>query len=514
MIRRVFDWLEDRTGARKLAHSFLYQNIPGGARWRYVWGNAFLFALFLQAVTGVTMWFGYSPGAHSAWESVYYIQMHVHAGWFVRGLHHFNAQLLTVLLAARLAQIIVDGTYRAPREINFWICLLMLFVVLAASVTGWLLPWDQKGYWETKVATNILSITPIVGPALRRIAVGGSEFGHLTLTRFFALHAGVIPASLLALIVIHIYLFRRHGYAWRPPLRKPAAWWWPDQALRDATACFALICVLLALTLNHHGAQLAPPADPTDNYSAARPEWFFLPLYQFLKLFPGGTEVIGAIVIPGLFFTLIALMPFIARRRFGQIFNVATLVAAILVAAGLIVKAISADRYDPQFIAAKRQLQIDSVRIKVLARAQGIPPTGALTLLQNDPLTQGPRLFAKYCASCHRFDGQNGMGLPASDKQSASDLKDFGTRAWLAGLLDPARVTNINYFGGTTHTNGKMAKFVRTKVAAFTPEQKADLANVIMAVSAEAQLPGQRDIDERDVAAIKQGAALIPGAMR
>jgi ubiquinol-cytochrome c reductase cytochrome b subunit len=272
------------------------------------------------------------------------------------------------------------------------------------------------------------------------------------------------------------------------------------------------MAVLVVVTINWHGGELGPPADPSDNFSAARPEWFFLPLYQFLKFFPGGTEIVGAMVIPGLFFALVFVMPFTARRRWGPTFNICLAAVAALGAGTLLWRATAVDRGDAAYQAARRQLKTDAARIEVLARSpQGIPATGPLTLLRHDPQTQGPRLFARYCASCHRYDGHNGLGAPVADKETASDLKGFGSRAWLAGLLNPAEVSGPHYFGGTTHQKGKMSKFVKTKVSAFAPAQQADLRKVIAAVSAEAHLPAQKEMDAAGAADIAAGADLFRG---
>ena len=157
------DWLDHRTGYRRLLSAALYESIPGGARWRYVWGSTLTFALAVQLITGVILWTAYSANASGAWESVYYIQTTMSGGWILRGIHHYMAQLTTVLLVLHLMQVVIDGAYRAPREVNFWFGLILLFLVLGLSLTGYLLPWDQKGYWATKVATSIAGITPVVG---------------------------------------------------------------------------------------------------------------------------------------------------------------------------------------------------------------------------------------------------------------------------------------------------------------------------------------------------------------
>ena len=126
-------------------------------------------------------------------------------------MHHFMAQAMVVLLALHLMQVVIDGAYRAPREVNFWLGLILMQIVLGLSLTGYLLPWDQKGYWATRVATNLLGVVPGVGTSLQQLVVGGADYGHHTLTRFFALHAGVLPAALVFFLVLHVALFRRHG---------------------------------------------------------------------------------------------------------------------------------------------------------------------------------------------------------------------------------------------------------------------------------------------------------------
>src|SRR5947199_1479540 len=216
-------WLDHRTGYKKFLHEALFENVPGGARWRYVWGSTLTFTLAVQFITGVFLWMAYSPSSQTAWESVYYIQHGMAGGWLLRGIHHFTAQAMNVLLVLHLMQVLIDGAYKAPREMNFWFGLLLLLLVLGLSLTGYLLPWDQKGFWATKVATNIMAITPLIGPQLQRLVLGGADYGHHTLTRFFALHAGVLPGAIIVLLTAHIYLFRRHGLTPKLPLRNPDA---------------------------------------------------------------------------------------------------------------------------------------------------------------------------------------------------------------------------------------------------------------------------------------------------
>jgi quinol-cytochrome oxidoreductase complex cytochrome b subunit/mono/diheme cytochrome c family protein len=533
-------WLDHRTGCRALVHDALFEHIPGGARWRYVWGSTLVFAFVVQIVTGVILWSAYSPSAQTAWESVYYIQHDMTAGWLLRGVHHFMAHAMVVLLAIHFVQVVVDGAYRAPREINFWIGLVMMQLVLGLALTGYLLPWDEKGYWATKVATNMVALVPLVGSSLQRLLVGGSEYGHHTLTRFFALHAGVLPGLLIACTVIHVALFRRHGLKAREPYTKPDTTFWPDQVLRDAVACLAVIVVVLVLVFRHwsiappdmprgdiFGTELGAPADPAENYSAARPENYFLFLFQLLKYLEVFPPVVSAIVVPGLIMFSLFLMPIVGRWELGHRFNV-TWTFALLIGAGLLTAiAMRADlngetEHSQHFLAAVADAQAKAERAVELAGSpSGIPPTGALSMLRADAKTQGPRLFREHCASCHSHFVVNDAIVDPSqeivvDHPTASNLWGIGTRGWVRGILDPHQIAGPHYFGNTKLKDGDMVTWVEDT---FGPDATADLDDdgrakmqekvddVTFALAAEAvQNVGPiADLDER----VAAGRALI-----
>lgn len=114
-MKMLLEWLDHRTGFRGLLNEMLFEKIPGGARWRYVTGSMLTFAFVCQAITGIFLWMAYSPSSQTAWESVYYIQHEMTGGWLVRGIHHFMAQAMVVVMAIHLLQVVVDGAYRAPR---------------------------------------------------------------------------------------------------------------------------------------------------------------------------------------------------------------------------------------------------------------------------------------------------------------------------------------------------------------------------------------------------------------
>jgi ubiquinol-cytochrome c reductase cytochrome b subunit len=499
-MNRLLDWLDHRTGYKSLLHEALYERVPGGARWRYVWGSTLVFTFSVQLITGFFLWLSYSPSAQTAWESVYYIQHEMQFGWLLRGIHHFTAQCMIVLLALHLMQVIIDGAYKAPREVNFWLGLILMQIVLGLSLTGYLLPWDQKGYWATKVATNIAGITPVVGEQVQTLAVGGPNYGHHTLTRFFALHAGLLPGLLIAFLALHIYVFRRHGLTVKDPIFKPDTTFWPDQVLKDAVACLAVLATVLVLACYHGfgprgGAELGAPADATENYSAARPEWYFLFLFQGLKYFPGESEIIGAMVIPGAIMGVLALMPIIGRWKLGHRFNIAFIFGILVGVAILTVLAVIEDRGNADHRWAVADAEKKAERVKELVEYEGIGPAGAVQLLRDDPKTRGAALFSAKCASCHRYNGKDGIDKESTELATASDLGNFGTRDWIRGILtDPAGPKN---FGATKNlaeigdrfVEGKMAEWVKECVTSknVTEEELQALIEFLLSLSEHRQ---------------------------
>ncbi len=491
------DWLDRRTGYRRLLSWLLYESIPGGARWRYVWGSTLVFTFLLQLFTGLLLWTAYSPSIRAAWESVYFIQHQMELGWFIRGLHHYAAHAMIVLLALHLLQVVIAGAYRAPREINWWFGLLLMGLVVGTALTGYLLPWDERGYWATQVTTKILGIVPLLGPTLERLLLGGPTYGHHTLTRFFALHAGLLPALMVLATVLHVVLFRRHGVT-HPEDAEGADYFWPRQAFLDGLACLAVLLVLAALAGwggwdrgfvfgPEGGAPLDAPADPSRPSPSARPEWYLLFLYQFLKYFPGRSEVIGAVVIPSFVAGVMVCFPFLGRIRRGHALCLGITFATLTGALLLTVTAIREDQTRPMYQAGLADAEKKTRRILELARENGIPPDGALAMLHRDPQTQGPPLFRDNCSACHRWDGHDGTGAQVTEVRdgvsvavphSASDLAGFGTPEWVSDFLkDPSA---DRFFGQTRHRDGTMVQWARKNIPLMTEREIAAVAAFVI----------------------------------
>lgn len=310
------DWLDNRTGFRALRRHLLDEPLPAGTAWWFTLGSVLLFGLGVQVVTGIALALYYAPTPDHAWDSVRFVDTGVRGGAFLRGLHHWGASVVVVAAVLHLVRVVFFGSYRKPRELNWIVGLLLLQVILAFGLTGYLLPWDQRAYWATVVAINISKLTPIAGEAMAALLRGGPEIGALTLTRWYAVHVLVLPALLAVLVTLHLYLMRRHGISGpvRSPAGRPSQLFFPYQAARDLTMATA-VGILLAVLAWQGAPALEPPADPTSSDYVPRPDWYFFGLFQLLKYFPGRLEVIGALVIPGVAMTLLALLPWLDRAR-------------------------------------------------------------------------------------------------------------------------------------------------------------------------------------------------------
>jgi ubiquinol-cytochrome c reductase cytochrome b subunit len=528
-MQRFTDWLDSRTGFRQAIHTVFYQRIPGGARWRYVWGTALLFAVVAEFITGIFLWMHYSPSTQTAWESVYYIEHQMAGGSLLRGIHHYMSSAVMILLAIHLLQVVIYGAYRAPREVNYWIGLAMMLVIFGLGQTGYLLPWDQRGYRATQVATTIAGVTPVVGDEAKAVALGGDAFGHHTLTRFFALHAGVLPGILLVLVVLHAAIGRRHGYAAPDESNRPDGVYWPDQAIRDAVACLAVIGTVWAIAAAMP-AELGPPSDAIVEFNTARPEWYFRFLYQMLKYFEGASGMfIAAQLIPGLVLAVLVLMPFIGRWQLGRRFNVLFVFAVL---AGIVsLSAISFyEDYNGKTDKSLHHLQdlalaeAEADRAAELA-SMGIPVEGAREQTRHDPLIAGRRLFKRHCASCHSHhdpdlaNPHDGPPLETVvlEDPTAANLYRFGSRRWMQGMLDAEQIAGPHYFGNTIFADGEMVDWVgytiRDGLAELPEDQqpafKMKVKAAAWAISALAELPYQREADQRDAAQIEQGMEVV-----
>jgi menaquinol-cytochrome c reductase cytochrome b subunit len=215
------DWIDERTSFSGPARWIMFRKTPRGNNWFYTLGSATLFAFLSQAVTGVFLAMYYDPSVTNAYESTRHITNEVFLGEFVRGMHKWGSTMMMVLIFLHMARTFFFGAYKYPRELTWIIGVVLLVLTMLMSLTGYLLPFDQRSYWATVVAVNINGTGPLAGPFLADFLRGGAEFNATTLSRFYAIHMLLTPGAIIALIGAHLYLVTKLGTT-APPWIKAA----------------------------------------------------------------------------------------------------------------------------------------------------------------------------------------------------------------------------------------------------------------------------------------------------
>src|SRR5271154_1783099 len=334
MLRNILNWLEDRTGVESALKHFLYEDIPDSAGWHQVLGSVALFAFLTQFVTGILLAFNYAPTPGDAYDSLRYIVTELTAGRIIRGLHHWGASMMIIVVVLHMMQVFIWGAYKKPREATWLVGCVLLLLTLAFGLTGYLLPWDNRAYWGTMVTTQIAAQAPGAGPYITRLLGSeGGSIGVVTFARFYAVHVLLLPPLVMLLAVVHLILVRRHGVAPAAGDDRPKKKFFPEQVFKDTVATFLWFAILVGMAVAVR-VPLGHVADPTDTSFIPRPEWYFLFLFQTLKLFNGPLEIVGSTILPGLAVLVLILVPFIDR---GVMIKVTrrTFAAAVVVLAAI-----------------------------------------------------------------------------------------------------------------------------------------------------------------------------------
>jgi len=461
--QRLYHWFDRRTGIGSLLHEALDEPIPGGARWAYVFGSVLLFLFISQTITGIFLALYYVPSADRAHTTVAYIVKEVTGGSFLRSLHAYGSSAMVIVLLLHLTQTYLYGAYKGRRELLWISGCVLLGLMLAMAFTGYLLPWDQKAYFATTVGTNMASDVPLIGGWLKRFMRGGNEMGTLTVSRFFVAHVFLIPAVLIAFIATHVYLFRKAGAAGPPsedPVkpRLPTQRFYPRQVVIDTIVALLLILILGALA-HFSPTELGPKADPADTQFVPRPEWYYLPIFQWLKYWRGPFAIIGIIVIPTITAGLLVLVPFIDRRlerrpwRRPIAVGIFLLILAGFIGMGLM--SVRDDQRDPSIAkqVAKQREETEQFMREPFEPEPALSTLAAANVALADPLAAaGKKVYeSESCDACH---GENGTGTNAGPKlagamgqKSAEELSNLlrhPTAKMIEGEMKPVDMPDEN----------------------------------------------------------------------
>ncbi len=311
----LLDWMELRIGWTGFIRKNLDEPMPPGVGWWQALGNLLLTLLMFQFITGVALAMFYAPTPDHAYQSVKHISDYVWLGVFIRRLHHWGSSVIVVVVILHILRVVFWGSYKKPRELTWMIGVLILPVILGFAFTGYLLPWDQKAYWATKVGTRMAETMPFFGKSLMYLLRGGAQVGAMTLTRFYAVHILILPIALVGLSAFHLYLVRHHHISGPVvPQKGTPAPFYPVQLARDSVVVLVAAGILVSLALfNRTG--LSVVANPIQVNSAPRPEWYFLGLFELLKLIPPKLEVLGTIVTPAGIIIGLLMLPWLDRSN-------------------------------------------------------------------------------------------------------------------------------------------------------------------------------------------------------
>jgi ubiquinol-cytochrome c reductase cytochrome b subunit len=496
-------WLDERLDFKKTWDWFLNRKVPRGVGWWYVLGSASLITFLVLAITGIFLLLNYSPSPDHAYDSIQYNATVVPFGAFIRSMHFWAASAMVVLVVLHLLRVYFMAAYKYPREVNWILGAILLLLVMASSFTGYLLPWDQRAYWATNVASGIAGSVPLIGVWLQKLLIGGSQVGALTLTRFFAAHVGILPAFITVIIFIHVFIVIRLGISAPPGLMKTAQApgktkkeiyesqyeaskkggesFFPSTIARDTVFGVLVVAVIIALSLLFPHTSEAP-ADPTSLNYNPRPEWYFLFLFQFLKLFPGSLESVAAVIIPGIAVIVLICVPFIDRglARFWNQRKPALAIGGVVVGVLIALEVLGALAAPSHPTTPENQLVVDGQKvfrdincsychsINGVGGAVGPDLSNIASTLTKEQITQylqnpdsmvpntlhpklqftaqeltalvayletlgapvsytaqAPQLFSQNCSVCHALNGQGGNIGPDLSREGSLRTVDF-----------------------------------------------------------------------------------------
>jgi cytochrome b6 len=337
----IREWLEERLGLEGISRFLKEKKVPLHRHtvWYYT-GSAILLFFFIQAITGFMLLFYYKPTLEKANQSVGQIMTEVPMGWIIRSIHSWAASFMIAFVFIHLLSIWLLKAYRRPRELTWMSGVFLLVMSLAFGFTGYLLPWDDLSVSATKVGTDIPRSIPVIGTAVTKFLRGGEDVTGDTLTRFFGFHVCILPLFILVLIGVHIYLIQREGMSLPLDLEEKKEKvkelpFWPNFVYREIVVWLILLGILVTISLFFppsldEAADLMAPAP-----EGIKPEWYFLFLFQILKIFPskilfmnGDTLAVLLILIFGIFFFFLPLVDNKPGEKKGKIL---TLIAVVLI---------------------------------------------------------------------------------------------------------------------------------------------------------------------------------------
>lgn len=338
---RLYGWVNERLDLDGILAFAKHKQVPEHKHsfW-YYWGGLSLFFFLIQLATGILLLVYYKPGPE-AYDSVRQITYEIDFGWLIRSAHSWSANLMVVAVVVHMFSVYFMKAYRQPREFGWWSGLILLGLTLVFGFSGYLLPMDELAYFATKVGLEIPQTIPGLGPIIVNIVQGGTEVTSVTIQRFFAMHAVILPLLFIGVLAFHLWLVQKHGNASPPSVEAlPAAEqksipFFPNFLMKDF-AMWLIALNVVAILASMFPWSLGPPADPLAPAPLGiHPEWYFMSQFQLLKIlgqwFPGIVgEYLGFALfgVAGLLWALIPLYDI--RSDAGKRARIATWIGLLM----------------------------------------------------------------------------------------------------------------------------------------------------------------------------------------
>jgi ubiquinol-cytochrome c reductase cytochrome b subunit len=457
LIKDLGQWFDQRLKLGKTIQETMAHPVPRRtASWAYVFGSASLTLMLLQFITGICLAFVYVPSAGGAWTSLQVLDHQQVLGWFMRALHGWGSNFMVALVVIHLVQVFLFGAFKFPRELTWIVGVFLLLMTLGMAFTGQVLRFDQDAYWGLGIGASVIGRVPWLGPKLVHVMLGGPIIAGETLSRFFAIHVFIIPATLMAFVGVHLLMVLKLGInEWPMPGRlvkretylkeyheltqKDGLPFFPDAFRKDLVFSGLLVValVLCAALLGPIGPK--QPPNPTVVEAMPRPDFFFLWAFAALALLPAGIETILLLAGPLVAIGILVALPLVSgtgekhwRRR-----PVAVLTLLVILVA----------------LTALTQLATYSPWSPAMDAWSGMPVPPKYLEGRSALQRQGAVVFqAKQCRNCHSLGGEGGQRGPTLDAVAVRLTDDQLIRQVLQGRgnmpaygknLSPAETTAL-----------------------------------------------------------------------
>jgi ubiquinol-cytochrome c reductase cytochrome b subunit len=421
MIKKILEWLEDRTGLVSVVSGMASHKVPEKSTWLYVFGSATLFCFMLQVVTGIGLAMLYQPSSGTAYLSLKFIQEQAVLGFWLRGIHYFGASGMILMMGLHMIRVYLMAAYKYPREMGWISGIFLLLLTIVMGFTGQLLRWDDNGVWSAVVAAEQVGRIPIIGHAIADFLLGGQTIGGQTLSRFYSFHVFLVPAFLFAFITLHVYLVFRNGIS-EPPvvgqltdpktykawyeklLEKSGVSFYPFALWRDVVFGVFILMAILLLGYFIGAPAINQPPNPASIHAMPQPDWYLLWIFALFALMPPAIESYVMFLGPLFLIFMLFALPFISnkgeRHPLRRPWAIAGVIMTITIVATLWYEGVKAP-WSPDF------------------ETKPIPKS--LTLGKDSVLIYGSQLmYDKGCLFCHQINnmgGQRGPNLTFIEKR-------------------------------------------------------------------------------------------------